>query len=285
MDGLRPWLALLLLACGSEAQPARPDASRPDAARLADAAARIDSSRRMDAGRPADASLRDAPLERDAASPDAAGECPSGMFAVRQPDLAPFCMDAYEAPNRPGDLPLVMYTFTESEAWCAARGKRLCFDDEWTRVCAGTAGTAYPYGATREPGRCNDDRTWRVYTQSLLNGWPARASSPEVETLEQLWTEASAVGAAASSAVEHVQSLYQGTRAGERPGCTSDLGGFDTVGNVEEWTRRRDGGTTSFHGKLKGRYWAEARTCQGGVTTHGDAFRFYEIGFRCCRDL
>jgi len=61
-------------------------------------------------------------------------------------------------------------------------------------------------------------------------------------------------------------------------------GAYDLCGNVEEWTRRRDGGEPQFHGKLKGRYWAETRTCQNGVISHGDGFRFYEIGFRCCRD-
>ena len=29
------------------------------------------------------------------------------------------------------------------------------------------------------------------------------------------------------------------------------------MGNVEEWTRRRDGGSADFHGNLKGRYWAD----------------------------
>lgn len=39
-----------------------------------------------------------------------------------------------------------------------------------------------------------------------------------------------------------------------------------------------------FHGCLKGRYWADTRTCQDIILTHGDLFRFYEIGFRCCKN-
>ncbi len=217
----------------------------------------------------------------------ASGACPADMVAIAASaggrPAAAFCMDLYEAPNTPGELPLVMYTFTEAEAWCGARGKRLCFDDEWTKACAGPMGWPYPYGPTRTAGRCNDDKVWRVYNQTLLSGWPPGASAPDVATLDALYARARAVSATASAAVDHVASLYQGTRAGERPECTGPLGGFDTVGNVEEWTRRRDGGMAQFHGSLKGRYWAEARTCQSGVTTHGDAFRFYEIGFRCCR--
>jgi formylglycine-generating enzyme required for sulfatase activity len=169
-----------------------------------------------------------------------------------------------------------MYTFVQAEDWCEARGKRLCFDDEWTAACAGAAGTAYPYGATRQPGVCNDEEIWRVYDQSLLNQWPPAASSTAVDSLDQLW-------AAAGAAADHVQDLYQGEAGGANAGCTNESGVFDLVGNVEEWTRRRDGGMTDFHGSLKGRYWAESRTCQSAVISHGDGFRFYEIGFRCCR--
>lgn len=80
-------------------------------------------------------------------------------------------------------------------------------------------------------------------------------------------------------------SLYQGTAAGERPDCVAEAGVEDLVGNVEEWVRRRDGGDgPQFSGALVGRYWAESRTCRSRVTSHGNAFRFYEIGFRCCRD-
>jgi sulfatase modifying factor 1 len=194
------------------------------------------------------------------------------------------CMDRYEAPNVAGGLPLVMYTFVEAEAWCGARGKRLCFDDEWQEACAGPDQLAYPYGDTRVPGQCNDDKVWRAYDQPLLNGWPTSASSPTVGSLDELLAAARAVSATAAAAADHVASLYQGTGGGDLTGCVGPAGVFDLVGNVEEWTRRRDGGEPQFHGMLKGRYWAESRTCQSGVTVHGDGFRFYEIGFRCCRD-
>jgi formylglycine-generating enzyme required for sulfatase activity len=176
-----------------------------------------------------------------------------------------------------------MYTFDEAAAWCAAHGKRLCLDSEWQAACEGPAGWAYPYGDTPRPGVCNDEETWRVYDQDLLNLWPWDVSSPEVESLEALLEAAGATSAGAQAAA-HVAALYQGERGGENTGCVGAAGVFDLVGNVEEWTRRADGGSPSFHGSLKGRYWAESRTCQSAVTTHGDGFRFYEIGFRCCRD-
>lgn len=203
--------------------------------------------------------------------------CPKGMVKVER-----FCMDRYEAPNRKGALPLVMYTFEQAEAWCSTRGKRLCYDDEWTRACAGPRNWPYPYGATRQPGRCNDDKVWRRYDGALLRRWPRSASNANIRSLEQLYAQAAGTSSGAES-VEHVQELYQGTPGGQKRGCGGHYGVYDLVGNVEEWTRRRDG-SGMFQGRLKGRFWGEARTCQSGVSNHGNAFRFYETGFRCCMD-
>ena len=205
--------------------------------------------------------------------------CPSDMEQV-----ADVCMDRYEAPNRPGARPLVMYTMIQAEAWCEARGKRLCYDDEWTQACQGPQQTRYPYGDRYEPGRCNDDKTWRRYDGPVLQRWANSASSSQIYSYEQQLRLARRASRASADASEHIDSLYQGTAAGRRPGCGGDYGVYDLVGNVEEWTRRRDGGSGGFHGRLKGRFWAESRTCQSGVSSHGDSFRFYEIGFRCCMD-
>jgi formylglycine-generating enzyme required for sulfatase activity len=222
------------------------------------------------------------PLDADPdVTPDADEEAPS-LCPPEMVELETSCMDRYEAPNRPGALPLVMYTFLDSAAWCEARGKRLCFDDEWQSACEGPAALRYPYGDDHHPGVCNDDHLWRTYNQSLLNGWPNAASNPEIESLAELFAAASSTSPAAA---DHVEWLYQGEPGGENEGCVGPAGVYDLVGNVEEWTRRRDGGSRDFHGALKGRYWAESRTCQSRVTTHGDAFRFYEIGFRCCLDI
>ncbi len=211
--------------------------------------------------------------------PEASAPCPDDMVLV-----GAACVDLYEAPNHAGELPLVMYDLVEADAWCTARGKRLCYDDEWQSACEGPDAWAYPYGDVHQPGTCNDDKTWLTYNQTLLNGWPNNVSTPDVESLGQLLDAARAVSTAAAAAADHVEWLYQADPSGANPGCTNSDGAFDLCGNVEEWTLRRDGGTTDFHGNLKGRYWAESRTCQSNVLVHGDYFQFYEIGFRCCRD-
>ncbi len=207
------------------------------------------------------------------------GGCPSDMVEVAA--LGGFCMDRYEAPNLAGALPLVMYTFYQSEAWCQARGKRLCYDDEWTAACEGPSQTPYPYGS-HQSGICNDEEIWRTYDQTELNKWPGGVCTTSVTSLDALLDAAAATGTSGTAAASHVSWLYQGEGGGMNAGCTNAYGAFDLTGNVEEWTRRRTSSDPDFSGNLKGRYWAEARTCQQSVTTHGNAFRFYEIGFRCC---
>jgi formylglycine-generating enzyme required for sulfatase activity len=242
-----------------------------------------DSTLHAAGGGAGDASLADSGWP-DASGSDATeaatGPCPDDMLPV-----GAFCIDRFEAPNITGAVPLVMYTFDESAKWCEARGKRLCFDDEWTSACEGTAGSKYPYGDEHEPGVCNDDELWKVYDQSQLNGWPWTVSMPAIETLTELLDAARAVSSSATVAADHVEDLYQAEGGGVNAGCVNETQVFDLTGNVEEWTRRRDGGSgPDFSGSLKGRYWAEARTCQSAVEVHGNGFRFYEIGFRCCRD-
>ncbi len=202
--------------------------------------------------------------------------CPADMVALES-----VCMDRYEAPNEAGALPLVMYTLVESAAWCAARGRRLCYDDEWLAACAGSSGLAYPYGDVHQPGVCNDEETWRTYNQSSLSLWPASASAADIDSLDALLA---AAAQGSQTAADHVEALYQAEPGGSNTGCVGEAGVYDLVGNVEEWTLRRDGGSSNFTGNLKGRYWAESRTCASNITTHADTFRFYEIGFRCCLD-
>lgn len=210
-----------------------------------------------------------------------AAPCPADMALVGSA-----CMDLYEAPNIEGAMPLVMYTLYESEEWCAARGKRLCFDDEWLAACEGASASAYPYGADYQAGACNDEEVWRVYSQNALNGWPAAASNVDIDDLDDLLAQAEAASTAGQVAADEVAELYQAEPSGSNAACAGETGVFDLVGNVEEWTLRADGGEgPDFSGNLKGRYWAESRTCQSNVKVHANAFRFYEIGFRCCADM
>lgn len=170
------------------------------------------------------------------------------------------CMDRFEWPNRRGAKPHVMMRFVEAEATCTAVGKRLCTEFEWELACEGARSLPFPYGFVKEPGACNVDRVYRPYDAAKLS------SADEVvrdrETVR----------------------LYQGVPSGALARCRSPFGLFDMVGNVEEWV------TTSrpqwpFRSSLKGGYWTKPwGGCRGTNERHGPRFRFYQMGFRCCRE-
>ncbi len=189
------------------------------------------------------------------------GGCPSGMVRVRG-----FCIDRFEAPNRRGAKPLVMQSANDAQAWCSARGDRLCTEDEWMAACQGEERRAYPYGDSHVDGRCNDDQTWRTVNEATLARWPA----PEAKA--------------------HVEELYQAAASGEKRQCATPSGVYDLTGNVEEWVVRTREHANAWPFVLIGCYWAgcyggNKPTCHSTNNAHGPEFRFYETGFRCCRDV
>lgn len=279
--GFVGWASLLLLsACGVEPRPG----TLRKAPEESGAGAEVLDTPPPEDSRPHEADTAgDSAEEQDSQDPsDTEEDGPPEPCSDEAVLVGEVCMDRYEAPNRAGALPLVMLTYDEAQSWCEARSKRLCTDAEWLQACEGPTGTAYPYGDAHEPGRCNDEEEWRVYSQEALSAWPYGTAVEGVESLEELYSLIEAAGGGV--AVTEVRELYQGEGGGENSGCGGAWGVYDLVGNVEEWTTRSDGGEPSFHGNLKGRYWAESRSCQSNLTSHGDSFRFYEIGFRCCAE-
>jgi formylglycine-generating enzyme required for sulfatase activity len=201
------------------------------------------------------------PADPVATSTSTSTPCPADMVIV-----GGFCMDRYEAPNVPGEFPLALQTAYDGEAWCAARGKRLCTENEWVRACEGTRGGRFPYGAEHRKGACNDDRVWQPVHWDLLALWPAM------------------------TAVEEARRLYQADRSGARSTCVSEQGVYDLTGNVAEWVRRSDPAPRpGYDHVLKGCYWAGCYhepqpNCVFVNHAHPGTFRTYEAGFRCCSD-
>lgn len=245
-------LVLAAWACVSDGEPAlEPGSERAVDQALPAAAADLDGSRVDGAG------LAACPPEMIALPCACAGACPATCLGT--------CMDRYEAPNIKGAKPLAMKTALEGEAFCAARGKRLCTEAEWVRGCQGSRGQPFPYGATYRRGTCSDDKTWISPSWTVLGTWPSAAAMAEAAR------------------------LYQADPSGSRSGCTSEEGAYDLTGNVAEWVRRSFPNRTNYDHVMKGCYWAG---CYGGSPpscaftnpAHPSGFRSYEAGFRCCLD-
>jgi formylglycine-generating enzyme required for sulfatase activity len=179
-----------------------------------------------------------------------------------------FCIDRYEAPNEKGELPYALQTAYDGEDWCAARGKRLCTEDEWVRACRGPHGRTYPYGNTFKPGVCSDDHPWIGVGWKKLSRWPQ------------------------DPALDEASRLYQADMSGARAECVTEEGAFDMTGNVAEWVRRSASSASSparpgYEHVLKGCYWAGCYkdpqpSCGFTNGAHPGTFRTYEAGFRCC---
>jgi formylglycine-generating enzyme required for sulfatase activity len=168
------------------------------------------------------------------------------------------CMDEYEAPNRRGARPIVMKDAREAGAFCAAHGKRLCTEAEWESACEGAERRPYLYGWRTDEAICNSGKPWRPFDQAALAAGGARADA-------------------------EVARLWQGEPSGARAHCVTPEGISDLLGNVEEWVTARPG--RPYPVALKGGFWAKPwTTCRGTNDAHEGSFRFYEIGFRCCRD-
>jgi hypothetical protein len=168
-----------------------------------------------------------------------------------------FCIDQFEFPNEPGAKPEVMKTWYSARDACAATGKRLCGESEWTLACEGQERLPYPYGYARNAEACNIDKPHPDVDEKAI-------ANPATRDAE-------------------VARLWQGEPSGTREACVSPYGVHDMTGNVDEWVVNESG--HPYKSGLKGGYWGPVRDrCRPMTTAHNEEFEFYQIGFRCCED-
>jgi hypothetical protein len=179
-----------------------------------------------------------------------------------------FCIDRYEYPDRKGAHPVWMLTWFEAQATCESKGKRLCLASEWTAACEGPEHTPFPYGWERDHDKCNMDS---FYVDPRKPGPHAQflfyAKDPDV-------------------AFKELTRLDQSIPSGSMESCRSGFGVYDMPGNLDEWVvsdvapREK-----SMWAGLKGGAWGHVRSqCRPMTFSHAPDFRYYFVGFRCCRD-
>jgi sulfatase modifying factor 1 len=155
------------------------------------------------------------------------------------------CIDKYEAPNTYGAKPWVMQSALDAQEKCQSWGKRLCHEAEWEDACR----------LTSEP--CNNDKRWMKWDRKTANS------------------------------TSEITRLWQGIPSGSMETCRTPNGVYDLTGNVEEWvisgkdTRGKD---RDWPFTLKGGWWAKITPCHKSNDAHEPTFRFYQTGFRCCKD-
>jgi Sulfatase-modifying factor enzyme 1 len=285
--------ALAAVACGAaRARPVPPPA--PPAPAITDAGV----SAQPDAAPPVDAGQADTAPTAENAEP--APACPPGMIHVKkdfcpkmerhclettydkpnhlhlclkfekgvQKCVAPrvpldFCIDKYEYPDKKGAHPPVMVNWYQAMGTCAAEGKRLCYESEWTAACEGPDERPFPHGWIRSKKICNIDNTWIKPSLAKIYSKNPAVSGPELKRLDQ------------------------SVPSGSMPNCVSGYGVYDMTGNFDEWTLA-DHDRPKEHAvfvALKGGAWGHVRNaCRPVTTSHYPTFSYYFVSFRCCKD-
>jgi len=172
-----------------------------------------------------------------------------------------YCIDKYEWPNIAGERPEIMNRFHQAQVKCAAAGKRMCGESEWSFACEGPQMKPFPNGYKRDPRVCNGDQEWDNPNMKLVG-------KRDAKELGRLW---------------------QGMRSGTQPGCVSDFGVFDMPGNADEVVaseQNPNGKRGKFDSIHTGGPWYSGvrNQCRPKVYTHGEDFYYYFLSFRCCAE-
>ncbi len=195
---------------------------------------------------------------------------------------AAYCIDQFEFPNKPCELPFVWAAPTHAQTACTIQGKRLCTEDEWSLACradpAGGADSLYAYGNDLDLDICNTNKK--------------RENKCNPQTAEKTW-------ATCDTDTEP---------AGSFPKCHSRFGVYDMHGNVAEIMTRKDKDGTIVS-QLKGSAFFYAEVARRpdepqlptGRETYPDQCNYdprwhiepmtgawhvnYHLGFRCCKTI
>lgn len=196
-----------------------------------------------------------------------------------------YCIDEFEYPNKKGENPEVMNDFPHAQEKCAALGKRVCTESEWTMACEGPSYKPYPYGFKRDPEICRGDRPYK-FPSKMDNGVLLTHSKDHAKAEAEL------------------KRLWDALPSGSQPGCVSDYGVFDMPGNADELAASE--GRTDEYGTMKmpdghtetlraadkfdnvttGGPWVEGvrNQCRPKIYTHNEGFSYYYLSFRCCAE-
>lgn len=197
-----------------------------------------------------------------------------------------FCIDIFEYPNEPCELPVVWVAPVQAKAICEMQGKRLCVQEEWMMACGGDPAGGkrwnYAYGDELDLTICNTNKAAKSFGEPICEPGSAKTA----------W------GTCRSNS----------DPSGSYPKCRSRFGVFDQHGNVAEIMTRLDA-DGKWYDQLKGSafFYVDVarkhteRQVKGGRETYPDHCNHdprwhvepmetawhvnYHLGFRCCKTL
>jgi sulfatase modifying factor 1 len=168
-----------------------------------------------------------------------------------------YCVDVYEWRNEKGERPEVMNNFHQAQVKCAAAGKRLCSESEWSFACEGPDMKPFPYGFIRDPTKCNGDHQY---------------DNPSLEKMNK-------------RDPAELARLWKGVPSGSQPECVSDFGVADMPGNADEVCAGESGQAKFSSVHTGGPWYSGVRNqCRPKVYTHGEETYGYFLSFRCCSE-
>ncbi|WP_437530083.1 SUMF1/EgtB/PvdO family nonheme iron enzyme [Sorangium sp. So ce726] len=208
------------------------------------------------------------------------------VYKRGKPASAAFCIDIFEFPNKPCELPMVWASPTQAAAVCSLQGKRLCTEDEWSLACRGDPEggkpRTYAYGDELDLAVCHTQTPHREIDGKPCDGDTARSAYQTCATDTE--------------------------PAGSYPACRSRFGVFDQHGNVAEIMTRRDRDDGKLYSQLKGSAWFYVEVAREhdaprpkGRETYPDHCAYsprwhvepmedawhanYHLGLRCCKTI